>query len=1265
MYKVPHFELAAEPMLFWGSSSAGFRPGEFGGHGAGTSARTHSRGHSYGSDESSNLHERNGGHRPDHDPDVDRRREGRRAGPGAASHSNPPPPPPLPSRSAQDRGGHAYRHRKRRDFEERTSDGNGAERVRRDQQRRRPIGGEPSDSIGDIVALYKHRLKSKGPTYYQPRVRTTTPTRRTTVNANTTTAAAVQPSAPAETARKTAPQREPVNANGATAVDHKRLPLLRQSNRHRSSSAPTKTAATMARAASTSAPVVAPQPAPLPLAPPEAVPAALPEAEAAALDMSCLFEWPVLPPPPPALSRSSSAAFRRQSSTASADTTRPSSGEYSNSPTHGGGGGNTGAAAAAAAELRARSSSSSSTGERGADINVSRRKPAKDPSAKKLHTTCRRPPWSIRGPGHDDATTRKGRSSRSMPQSIVATASGRGRAEAREKTSRAALVASRRRAASGDGGKRRAAAAASPASLSGHNCPRRHFSAEPHPRQPPNQRASALPEVPYCTAGSGNSTMDKDDAGGEQDPSEHAVAVENPSLSAEVSDAGAVVIDTCERWAQGYEALFHDGCRRKNTGAYGRSVSGRVRWVAAPVLAPESRAAVESTPCAPDRGGGEVANAPPPHAAAVLRAAVSALQEEGDEPTRTGGQGGGDIGNGSESGKRTRKRRARQKLKALLYPMESELGTASSMSLSFPQAQREARLAELRRLAVLGFPNDSDEGSEHESEVGTGIIDTCATVDGQGVQGANGIVHGKSLGSNGRTSCSLRGLAWKVLLDVAFVVAALYGDLVRNAAAEAASTTGDNSTGSNAKGAATKDLNSRGSRANGDSNDRKCEDGEDGDEAMAAIVEGMLENAPRELLESSRSSREGVEIKDGARLLMPVESAASSMAAILVSRHAQGRDREQEGRDGGNNNKKKHDLVNIVGDARRTFVGEPVFWQLFGGGTGGHDLNRSRQPHSSDTSTSISRGIAHDGDSSGQSGNGRALNGGRVCTSQNNGAVGAAVGAPTPWPLVRVLAAMNAFATLQPQQEIIPPPQPPHYAPSDSSPQPSPAPDSSAPSPPPAVPGYMPGLNALGGLLLVAMPECDAFFALHRLLANQMPAYYATQGPGAPAGGGLGAATKTAPTATPAHARASFASSTGIPPSSPPSSDPLGRSTSLAGAHRGCALVDACLAVLDPPLHAHLNAAASSPISAGSSNKSSKNNVSSTRVSSSNAGGASGGGGGGAYALPLLLSLFGAARPLQQVLLLWDALLALGPAFCVPLVVAQVIQFLPHSFQFQ
>jgi hypothetical protein len=248
-------------------------------------------------------------------------------------------------------------------------------------------------------------------------------------------------------------------------------------------------------------------------------------------------------------------------------------------------------------------------------------------------------------------------------------------------------------------------------------------------------------------------------------------------------------------------------------------------------------------------------------------------------------------------------------------------------------------------------------------------------------------------------------------------------------------------------------------------------------------------------------------------------------------------------------------LVDIAGDARRTFVGEPLFWRLFGGGAGGHGLGRSCP----------------------------------VGSTSGGGGCGASGGvAPTPWPLVRVLAAMAELSSL---------PRSGAGAGAEASPQ---APN--APRPWPAVPGYVPGLNALGGLLLVALPECDAFFALHRLLAHQLPAYYATA---------AAAATKSADGAASAAAKAPSA---------------------LLGAHRGCSLVDACLAVLDPPLHAHLNAARSP--SSGDSGDS--------------------GVGRGAYALPLLLSLCAARRPLSQVVKLWDALLALGPAFGVPIAAAQV-----------
>ena len=1215
-------------LLLWGaSSSTGFRPGEFGrSHAAAATSRR--RGQGYGCDASGSDHEHDGiGYQPNREPHAGQRRQDRRDGLGAASHSNSPPPAPHPE-PVPDRGGPS-KNRRRREYEARRDCETGVGGVYRGQQRRRPLGGEPTDSIGDIVALYKQRLKSKGPTYYQPsKPRVATPS-RSAQNASSTSlaaTAAAQPSALRDTAaREAAPARVPgTTTNSAAAEDRRRLSLQRQRIRHRSRSAPPNAAAATV-AAATSAPAVALRPAPLPLSLPPIAPTVL-VSETDVADSNCICPLPLLPPAP-SLSRSSSAAWRRQSSSASADTTRPSSGEYSYSPTHGNGGGG-----AAAAGMRVGSNSCSCSEsnimERNAEmIDVPRNEEpmSRAPRAHKQHTS-RRPPWSIRGPGHDDVGTKKGgRLFRPMPlRAPTAAATARRGERAGGATTGAALLTFRRGVVSKEGrqGRRAAAEASSANPMKSHPDSSRRSSAESRPLQ--RHRALVVPGVaPHDVDGDECSPFAYEDgAGAGKGRPVHAVEDENSPMAAEVAKAGAVVAATCERWAEGYEALFDDETEINAHGHQG--ASGRAVWVVATAL--ETREAA-AEPVAREPGDKKRSNSPPPHAAAVLRAATSALQEEDEEAAEGGG----------EECRRISRKHRRQQLKALVYSTESE-----------PRMRGEARLAELRRLAVLGLPTDSDDesglkGSHHDH-----------AVEGEGTHGSMSNIK-RNLGSNGRTSCSLRGLAWKVLLDVAFVDASLYGGLVLHAAAEARPALADKNTG--AHGAA-EGLNGRARNGiggdNDDDNDDESNDGEGGDEALAGIEGGMLGNAPRESFDTanSRGNRSGDALNDGPRPPTPAKSAARSMAAALASRNAPRevshrvdvRTGSQVDNDGRRRSRsgKQLTLVNIVGDARRTFVGEPLFWQLFGGGTGGHGFT---QP---DTELNhIRRRSAGVGGSSGVKGSVSAA-----------GSTAAGV-APTPWPLVRVLAAMNELASLQ---KLQPSPAPPlHRVSSDSSPLPSPAlapvPSSStsaattatkaaastsAASPPVVVPGYMPGLNALSGVLLVELPECDAFFTLHRLLAYEMPAYYATQVAYAGTDTGRAALLRTAATdartTTPAPSSA---------PSFPDSMNPLfsfGRSgTTLAGAHRGCALVDACLAVLDPPLHAHLNAAASSPTSLHSNSSSSSWSACGARS-----------GGSGAYALPLLLSLFGAARPLRQVLQLWDALLALGPAFVVPLVVAQV-----------
>ena len=172
----------------------------------------------------------------------------------------------------------------------------------------------------------------------------------------------------------------------------------------------------------------------------------------------------------------------------------------------------------------------------------------------------------------------------------------------------------------------------------------------------------------------------------------------------------------------------------------------------------------------------------------------------------------------------------------------------------------------------------------------------------------------------------------------------------------------------------------------------------------------------------------------------------------------------------------------------------------------------------------------------------------------------------------------------------------------------------------------------------MAMPEVDAFFSMHALLKNHCPQYF-------------------------------------LP--------------TLPGVHAGCALVDRCLAIIDPPLHRHLSRALGNPpaqalfLHPGSPTATQRGSRSTSAASDTNttasggteerawdhqSGGGGGGGGGGgvhaqqfqtphrgAFALPMLMSFFACCRPLNQVLKVWDAMLAFGVHLNVILCVTHLV----------
>ena len=155
------------------------------------------------------------------------------------------------------------------------------------------------------------------------------------------------------------------------------------------------------------------------------------------------------------------------------------------------------------------------------------------------------------------------------------------------------------------------------------------------------------------------------------------------------------------------------------------------------------------------------------------------------------------------------------------------------------------------------------------------------------------------------------------------------------------------------------------------------------------------------------------------------------------------------------------------------------------------------------------------------------------------------------------------------------------------------------PPPPPRSPGAAatagPNRSSIAGVLLHALPsELEAFWCLEALVAAKAPTYF-----------------------TP----------------------------NLGGAAAGAALVDRCLAVVDPELYARLTPPPPSPrlgarrraSSSGSSHGAALLGAESSPASRRGARPLE-----DLFAFPLLASLFACAPPLAEVVVLWDALLALG-----------------------
>ncbi|MCJ1438757.1 hypothetical protein MMC27_008147 [Xylographa pallens] len=154
---------------------------------------------------------------------------------------------------------------------------------------------------------------------------------------------------------------------------------------------------------------------------------------------------------------------------------------------------------------------------------------------------------------------------------------------------------------------------------------------------------------------------------------------------------------------------------------------------------------------------------------------------------------------------------------------------------------------------------------------------------------------------------------------------------------------------------------------------------------------------------------------------------------------------------------------------------------------------------------------------------------------------------------------LNALAWTLHDAQSLPPPK---HAPSPSSPLPPPDPASI----------YLQGMNVLSApFLYAARSEAEAYILTHHLLAAHLPAYI--------------------------HA-------------------------AMPGVHRGLALVDRLLAIIDPKLAAHLAAASLAA------------NI---------------------YAFPSVLTLCACTPPLPEVLYLWDFLFAYGVHLNILAIVAQLV----------
>ena len=299
------------------------------------------------------------------------------------------------------------------------------------------------------------------------------------------------------------------------------------------------------------------------------------------------------------------------------------------------------------------------------------------------------------------------------------------------------------------------------------------------------------------------------------------------------------------------------------------------------------------------------------------------------------------------------------------------------------------------------------------------------------------------------------------------------------------------------------------------------------------------------------------------------------------------------------------DLKMIIADAQRTFIGEPLFWGINSGqsvATAAADAGQQiKKPTPATDVTATATGAQQ-----------------QQQQQQQQQLGGACDPSTAPWPLVRVLSALSNWCA-------------------SAKPQDCGGVDAAAATVAGKASGgkssfllerYVPGMNTLGGILLVAMAndEVNAFYCLRRLLAWHCPTYF-------------------------------------VP--------------SLEGVHTACELVDRCLAAVDPPLHEHLRRALGpAPTQTQTASISSGATLSPTPPRK---------GGGhlpkrqqrqrqpqppspshssnnapltpyhGAFALPMLMSLFACCRPLTEVMRLWDTLLAFGVHFNVPLCVAQLV----------